>query len=104
WILWLGVNFVFKGELTWGTFGQFALLAVVTASSVGALGEGWGDVQNAAGAMERVSELLAARPGIAAPSHPIVLASPPRGEVSLENTTFAYPGRPDLPAVKGLTL
>ena len=104
WILWLGVNFVFKGELTWGTFVQFALLAVVTASSVGALGESWGDVQKAAGAMERVSELLAARPGIAAPSHPIVLASPARGEVALENVTFAYPGRPDLPALKGFTL
>jgi ATP-binding cassette subfamily B protein len=104
WILWLGVNFVFKGELTWGTFVQFALLAVVTASSVGALGESWGDVQKAAGAMERVSELLAARPGIAPPSHPIALASPPRGEVALQNVTFAYPGRPDLPALKGFSL
>ncbi len=104
WILWLGVTFVFKGELTWGTFVQFALLAVVTASSVGALGESWGDVQKAAGAMERVSELLAAKPGIAAPSHPIPLPTPAKGEVTLENVTFAYPGRPDLPALRGLTL
>ena len=104
WILWLGVNFAFKGDLTWGTFFQFALLAVLTASSVGALGDSWGDVQKAAGAMERVSELLAARPGIAAPSHPIALASPSRGEIALENVTFAYPGRPDMPAVRGLTL
>jgi ATP-binding cassette subfamily B protein len=98
------VTFVFKGELTWGTFVQFALLAVVTASSVGALGESWGDVQKAAGAMERVSELLAARPGIAAPAYPIALPSPPRGEVALENVTFAYPGRPDMPALRGLSL
>ncbi len=104
WILWLGVNFAFNDELSWGTFIQFALLAVITASSVGALGESWGDVQKAAGAMERVSELLAARPSIAAPSHPIALASPPRGEVALENVTFAYPGRSDLPALKGFTL
>jgi ATP-binding cassette subfamily B protein len=104
WILWLGVNFVFNGGLTWGTFVQFALLAVLTASSVGALGESWGDVQKAAGAMERVSELLAAKPGIAAPSHPIALVSPSRGEVALENVTFAYPGRPDLPALKGFSL
>ena len=104
WILWLGVNFAFNDELSWGTFIQFALLAVITASSVGALGESWGDVQKAAGAMERVSELLAAQPSIAAPSHPISLASPPRGEVALENVTFAYPGRPDLPALKGFTL
>ncbi|WP_394763997.1 ABC transporter transmembrane domain-containing protein [Phenylobacterium sp.] len=104
WILWLGVNFAFKGDLTWGTFFQFALLAVLTASSVGALGDSWGDVQKAAGAMERVSELLAARPGIAAPSLPIALPTPSRGEIALENVTFAYPGRPDMPAVRGLTL
>ncbi len=104
WILWLGINFVFKEELTLGTFIQFALLAVITASSVGALGDSWGDVQKAAGAMERVSELLAAQPSIAAPSHPIVLPAAPRGEVALENVTFAYPGRPDLPALRGFSL
>jgi ATP-binding cassette, subfamily B, bacterial len=104
WILWLGVNFAFNGDLTWGIFFQFALLAVLTASSVGALGDTWGDVQKAAGAMERVSDLLDARPGIAAPSHPIALPAPPRGEVALENVTFAYPGRPDLPAIRGFSL
>jgi ATP-binding cassette subfamily B protein len=77
---------------------------VLSASSVGALGETWGDVQKAAGAMERVSEILAARPGIAAPAHPQALPSPARGEVTLEDVTFAYPGRPDMPAVRGLTL
>jgi ATP-binding cassette subfamily B protein len=104
WILWLGVNFAFKDQLTWGTFFQFALLAVMSAGSVGALGDTWGDVQKAAGAMERVSELLAAKPGIAAPSHPIALPVPARGEVALENVTFAYPGRPDLPAIRGVSL
>jgi ATP-binding cassette subfamily B protein len=71
---------------------------------VGALGETWGDVQKAAGAMERISELLAARPSIAAPAHPIPLPEPARGEVALENVTFAYPGRPDLPALRGFSL
>jgi|SRR5579859_1070889 len=104
WILWLGVTFLFKGDLSLGTFLQFALLAVITASSVGALGDSWGDVQKAAGAMERVSELLAAKPSIAAPSHPIVLPAVPRGEVALENVTFAYPGRADLPALRGFSL
>ena len=104
WIFWLGVAAALNHEMTWGVLLQFVFLAVMTASAMGALGETWGDVQKAAGAMERVSELLAARPGIAAPSHPIALPSPPRGEVGLENVTFAYPGRPDLPAVKGLTL
>jgi ATP-binding cassette subfamily B protein len=104
WIFWLGVSSALAGEMTWGTLIQFVLLAVMSAGSVGALGESWGDVQKAAGAMERVSEILAARPGIAPPAHPIALPSPPRGELKLENVTFAYPGRPDMPAVRGLTL
>src|ERR1700692_4410345 len=87
-----------------GTLFQFALLGVMSAGSVGALGETWGDVQKAAGAMERVSEILSAKPGIAAPASPIALPSPPRGDVALENVTFAYPGRRDMPAIRGLTL
>ncbi|HEY2359459.1 MAG TPA: ABC transporter transmembrane domain-containing protein, partial [Phenylobacterium sp.] len=104
WILWLGVAALFSHQMTVGTLFQFALLAVMSASSVGALGETWGDVQKAAGAMERVSEILAARPGIAAPAHPRALPTPARGEVRLENVTFAYPGRPDLPAIRGFSL
>ncbi len=104
WIFWLGVSAALNGEMTWGTLIQFVFLAVLSASSVGALGETWGDVQKAAGAMERVSELLSARPGIAAPAHPRPLPVPPRGEVAIENVTFAYPGRPDMPAVRGLSL
>jgi ATP-binding cassette subfamily B protein len=104
WILWLGVTFMFGGEISLGTLVQFALLAVMSASSVGALGETWGDVQKAAGAMERISELLAARPSIAAPAHPVPLPEPARGEVALENVTFAYPGRPDLPALRSFSL
>ena len=104
WIMWLGVNAVLAGQLSWGTFIQFGVLAVMSAGSVGALGETWGDVQKAAGAMERVSEILDARPGIAAPTYPVALPSPARGEVAIENVTFAYPGRPDMPAVRGLSL
>jgi ATP-binding cassette subfamily B protein len=76
----------------------------MAASSVGALGETWGDVQKAAGAMERVGALLDARPGVAAPAHPTPLPSPAGGEVAFEGVTFAYPGRPDLPALKGFGL
>ena len=104
WIMWLGVNAVLAGQLSWGTFIQFGVLAVMSAGAVGALGETWGDVQKAAGAMERVSEILEARPGIAAPTYPVALPVPPRGEIALENVTFAYPGRPDMPAVRGLSL
>jgi ATP-binding cassette subfamily B protein len=104
WIFWLGVSSALSGQMSWGVLFQFVFLAVMTAGSVGALGETWGDVQKAAGAMERVSEILSARPSIAAPTHPIPLPVPARGEVSLEGVTFAYPGRPDLPALRGLNL
>jgi ATP-binding cassette subfamily B protein len=104
WIFWLGVSSALTGAMSWGVLFQFVFLAVMTAGSVGALGETWGDVQKAAGAMERVSEILAAKPTIAAPAHPVPLPVPAKGEVSLENVTFAYPGRPDLPALRGLNL
>ena len=104
WIIWLGVNSALNHELTWGTLFQFALLAVMAAGAVGALGESWGDVQKAAGAMERVSELLAAEPSIKAPVPHRALPRPSRGEAVLEDVTFAYPARPDLPALKGFSL
>ena len=104
WIFWLGVASALAGQMTWGVLFQFAILAVMAAGAVGALGESWGDVQKAAGAMERVSELLAAAPTIAAPPAPKALPQPSRGEVDLQDITFAYPGRPDLPALKGFSL
>ncbi|WP_293675963.1 ABC transporter transmembrane domain-containing protein [uncultured Phenylobacterium sp.] len=103
-VFWLGVHAGLRGDISWGALFQFAFLSVLAASSVGALGETWGDVQKAAGAMERVGELLDARPGVAPPAHPIALPQPPRGEVVFERVTFAYPGRPDLPALKDFSL
>jgi ATP-binding cassette subfamily B protein len=103
-VFWLGVQSAITGTLSWGALFQFAILAVMAASSVGALGETWGDVQKAAGAMERIGELLDARPGVAAPAKPAPLPQPPRGEVVFENVTFAYPARPDLPALHGFSL
>ncbi|MDB5418808.1 MAG: transporter, partial [Phenylobacterium sp.] len=102
-IFWLAVRQALVDH-QWGALVQFAFLSVMAASSVGQLGETWGDVQKAAGAMERIGELLDARPGVAAPAKPTPLPKPPRGEVALENVTFAYPARPDLPALKGLSL
>lgn len=103
-IFWLGVQAGLRGQMGWGQLFQFAFLAVMAASSVGALGETWGDVQKAAGAMERISELLEARPSIAAPARPLALPSPPRGEIAFEEVTFAYPGRAETPALNGFTL
>jgi len=103
-VFWLGVHAGLKGDITWGALIQFAFLAVMAAGSVGALGETWGDVQKAAGAMERIGDLLDSRANIQAPANPKALPSPPRGEVALRDVVFAYPGRPDLPALNGFTL
>jgi ATP-binding cassette subfamily B protein len=87
-----------------GVFLQFFLLAFMAVSSVGQIGEVMGDVQKAAGAMERIGELLEARPGIAAPANPIAMPVPARGEIAFEHVTFAYPGRPDLAALRDFSL
>ena len=103
-VLWLGAQDVIAGTMTPGALLQFVLLSVFAAGAVGALGESWGDVQKAAGAMERIEELMQAVPAIAPPAHPRPLPSPPRGEVSMSAVDFAYPGRPDLPALQGFSL
>jgi ATP-binding cassette, subfamily B, bacterial len=103
-VFWMGVHAGLRGETSWGALFQFAVLAFLAAGAVGALGETWGDVQKAAGAMERVGEILDARPDVAAPARPTPLPQPPRGEIAFEGVTFAYPGRPDLPALNGFSL
>jgi len=103
-VLWLGAQDVAKGVMTPGALLQFVLLSVFTAGAVGALGESWGDVQKASGAMERIDELMRAKPSIAAPAHPVALPSPAEGRVAMAGVRFAYPGRPDLPALKGFDL
>jgi ATP-binding cassette subfamily B protein len=87
-----------------GVLVQFVVLAILVGGSAGALGETWGDVQKTAGAMERISEILEARPAIAPPAVPRPLPTPARGEIAFEDVTFAYPGRLDLPALHGFRL
>jgi ATP-binding cassette subfamily B protein len=103
-VLWLGAQDVIRGAMSPGALLQFVLLSVFVAGAVGALGESWGDVQKAAGAMERIDEIMRAEPEIAAPGSPAVLPEPARGEVSMSAVDFAYPGRPDLPALRGFSL
>jgi ATP-binding cassette subfamily B protein len=103
-VLWLGAQDVIAGRMSTGALLQFVLLSVFTAAAVGALGESWGDVQKAAGAMERIDELMRAQAAIEAPAVPKVLPSPAIGEVSMTDVGFSYPGRPDLPALRGFTL
>ncbi len=103
-VLWLGAQDVIAGRMTPGALLQFVLLSVFVAGAVGALGESWGDLQKAAGAMQRIDELMRARPGIRPPAAPKALPEPPVGEVDMREVNFAYPGRPDLPALRDFTL
>jgi ATP-binding cassette subfamily B protein len=98
-LLWYGANAVIAGTMTAGTLSQFLIYAILAASSLGQLSEVWGEVQLAAGAAERISELLDETPGIAAPMAPQRLPEPPQGRVALDRVTFAYPTRPDSPAL-----
>jgi ATP-binding cassette subfamily B protein len=93
-ILWVGAQDVLAGRTTPGTLGQFILYAVFAASGLGQLSEVWGELSQASGAAERLTELLAVAPAITKPAQPAVLPSPARGEVSFDAVRFAYPARP----------
>lgn len=103
-ILWLGAQDVLQGTMTAGTLGQFVLYAVLCATSIGALSEVWGEVQLAAGATERLVEILAVEADIKAPENPLSLPVPAHGEVRFEAVSFAYPSRPGISALDGVTL
>ncbi len=103
-VLWLGAHAAKSGGMSVGGLFQFATLSVLSAGSVAALGEVWGDVQKASGAMARISELMEARPSIAAPANPVTLPSPAHGEIAFEGVTFAYPGREEAPALRQFSL
>ena len=103
-VLWAGARQVLAGELTAGVLSQFVLYAVFASGSVAGLAEVWGDVQRAAGAMERIGELLAEKPGIADPAQAVALPSPVRASLRFDNVTFHYPTRSDVPALKDFSL
>nr|WP_239025009.1 ABC transporter transmembrane domain-containing protein [Rhodoligotrophos defluvii] len=102
-ILWYGAQSVLAGEMTGGTLGQFVLYAAFAAGALGELSQVWGEVQQAAGAAERLSELLDTKPAIAAPA-PKRLPTPPRGEIAFEAVSFAYAGRGPEKALNGFSL
>ena len=102
-ILWLGGHQVIDGDLSGGDLSAFVFYAVVVASSVGSLSEVIGDLQRAAGATERLIELLEARPEIEAPAAPTPLPEPPRGAVALEGVRFAYPAHPERSTLEGIS-
>jgi ATP-binding cassette subfamily B protein len=90
--------------MTGGELAAFVLYAIMLASSGASLSEVWGEVQRAAGATDRLFELLAIRPGIAAPAAPALLPSPVRGRIAFEDVRFEYPTRPGQAALDGFSL
>ncbi len=103
-ILWIGGHDVLAGRLSAGDLSAFVFYAVLVAAAVGAISEVIGDLQRAAGATERLMELLSTEPEIKVPANPLPLPAPLRGEVGLENVTFHYPSRPDRPALDRFSL
>ncbi|GAA0888871.1 ABC transporter transmembrane domain-containing protein [Rhodanobacter soli] len=103
-VLWVGARHVLAGTLGVGVLGQFVLYAVFAAGSVAGLSEVWGDVLRAAGAMERIGELLAERADIVDPAQPQALPQPMHGELRFDGVTFHYPTRPDAAALRDFTL
>jgi ATP-binding cassette subfamily B protein len=95
-ILWYGAQSVLDGGLTGGELSQFVIYAVFCATSMAALTEVWGELQLAAGAAERLFELLDVQPEIEAPTNPLPIPRPTAGEVRFEAVEFAYPTRPEI--------
>ncbi|SED00102.1 ATP-binding cassette, subfamily B [Rhizobiales bacterium GAS188] len=91
-VLWVGAQDVLAGRMTGGTLSQFVLFAVLAASALGQLSEVWAELSSAAGAAERLADILATRPAIAAPARPQALPSP-QGRVAFEDVSFAYAGK-----------
>jgi ATP-binding cassette subfamily B protein len=102
-VLWFGSRLVIGGEMTGGRLSQFILYAVFAAGAMAALAEVWGELAQAAGATERLLELLAAQAVIRAPAAPRPLPVPPLGTVSFKGVHFAYPSRPGASALNGVS-
>ena len=103
-VLWLGVRNVIGGTMTGGQLTQFLVYAGLVGSSAAALTEMWGEVQRAAGAMERLSELLQATPAIRPPPRPAELPKRVRGVIRFDNVSFHYPSRPQQAALDNFSL
>ncbi len=102
-LLWNGARDVMSGTMTGGTLSQFVLYAVFAASSLGQLSEVWGEVQSAAGAAERISELLDEKPAIQSTHDAVPFAKTVAGEVAFKSVNFHYPSRPEREILRGVS-
>ena len=103
-VLWIGARDVRAGDMTQGSLVQFVIYAVMVAGGVAALSEIWGELQRAAGATERLVELLRSEDTVKDPSAPKELSQPVAGRLAFENVTFTYPTRPDTKALDDVSL
>ncbi|MDK3018169.1 ABC transporter transmembrane domain-containing protein [Pseudodonghicola flavimaris] len=103
-VLWIGARDVRAGAMTEGMLVQFVIYSVLVAGAVAALSEIWSELQRAAGATERLVELLNAEDRVTDPAAPLPLPRPVRGEIVFEEVSFRYPARPETAALDGINL
>ena len=102
-ILWVGARDVLAGRTSPGRLGQFVLYTVFAAGALSQLSDVWGELSQTAGAAERIAELLAVAPEITAPKQPVPVPGSPRAEVAFERVRFAYPTRPTVFVLDGIS-
>ncbi|WP_424990662.1 ABC transporter transmembrane domain-containing protein [Fluviibacterium sp. S390] len=103
-VLWVGARDVRADVMSIGELVQFVIYAAIMAASTAALSEIWGELQRAAGATERLADLLHAEDTVTDPAHPVPAVNPGRGELELDEVVFHYPTRPDAAALNGISL
>jgi ATP-binding cassette, subfamily B, bacterial len=103
-VLWIGARDVRAGMMSVGELIQFVIYAVMVAGAVGALSEIWGELMRAAGATERLVELLQTDDSVQDPATPRALPRPVRGEIGFHGVTFRYPARPEVSALNDISL
>ncbi|MDT1060257.1 ABC transporter transmembrane domain-containing protein [Paracoccus sp. CPCC 101403] len=103
-VLWIGARDVRNDVMTAGELVQFVIYAVLVAGATGALSEIWGELQRAAGAAERLTELLTAEDPLTDPTDPVPLPRPAQGAIRFSDVSFHYPSRPGVSALEGVTL
>jgi ATP-binding cassette subfamily B protein len=102
-ILWIGGQDVLAGRMTAGQLSAFVFYAVLVATGAATISEVWGEIQRAAGATERLMELLDTRAEVAVPVSAVALPARVAGTVRFDSVSFAYPGRPDVPALSSVS-
>ena len=103
-VLWFGAASVVSGEMSGGRLGQFVLYALFAAGALAELSEVWGEMSQAAGAAERMAELMAIEPEIRSPANPVALPKAGKGAIVFDDVSFTYPSRTASAAIEGLSL